>query len=106
MCLALLFAFSSPGAAAVAAGNAGESPRDATYFNNDGALTSYGRGILIFNAVWISWRVLVLLASWWVLSAKFLSARIAHVPMSGSDCGSSAVKVAPDSVAHGIAGKR
>jgi len=70
MCLALLLAFSSPGSAGVASGNAGSKPRDATYFNGDGALTSYGRGILIFNAVWIAWRVLVLLASWYVLHAS------------------------------------
>ena len=70
ICLALLLAFSSPGSAAVASSNAGSEPRDATYFNGDGALTRYGRGILIFNAVWIAWRVLVLLASWYVLHAS------------------------------------
>lgn len=64
LCLALLLTFSSPSPAAVAASNAGASQRDKTFFNGDGALTSYARGILIFNCVWIIWRVFVLLASW------------------------------------------
>lgn len=64
LCLAVLLTFSNASPAAVASGNAGNSARDSTFFNGDGALTSYARGILIFNCVWIIWRVFLLLASW------------------------------------------
>lgn len=64
LCLSLLLTFSSASPAAIAAGNTGASQRDSTFFNGDGVLTSYARGILIFNCVWIMWRVFLLLASW------------------------------------------
>lgn len=37
--------------------------RDSTYFDANGALTSYARGILFTNAAWTLWRVVVLLGS-------------------------------------------
>ena len=68
LCLALLFAFSSPDPSAVALADAGISRRDGTFFRAaDGTLTDYARGVLIANAAWTAWRVLVLLISWCVL---------------------------------------
>ena len=67
LCLALLFAFSSPDPNAVALGDAGISRRDGTFFRPaDGTLTDYARGVLIANAAWTAWRILVLLVSWYV----------------------------------------
>lgn len=57
ICLALLFAFSS-------AGYPYSGGRDATYFDGDGALTGYAKGVLIANTVWAVWRTLILLGSW------------------------------------------
>lgn len=63
--LALLFAFTSPQPGLVALADAGISNRDATFFRSaDGTLTSYARGVLIANAAWTAWRILVLLCSW------------------------------------------
>ncbi|KAF8907061.1 hypothetical protein CPB84DRAFT_1744844 [Gymnopilus junonius] len=72
LCLALLFTFSSPQPSLNALiTNSGLSTsnlnnRDATFFRQDGtgALTSYARGVLIANAAWAGWRILVLLVSW------------------------------------------
>lgn len=65
--LALLFAFSSP-PPNFAFVNAGAiSRRDGTFFRDDGALTDYARGVLIANAAWTAWKVLILLISWCVI---------------------------------------
>lgn len=37
--------------------------RDSTYFDANGALTGYARGILFTNAAWTAWRTLVLIGS-------------------------------------------
>ncbi|KAJ3772517.1 hypothetical protein FB446DRAFT_48638 [Lentinula raphanica] len=68
--LALLFSFSS-GNSIIA--DAGISLRDATFFRDDGALTDYARGVLITNAAWTAWKILVLFTSWiglWVVSGQ------------------------------------
>jgi hypothetical protein len=63
--LALLLAFTSASPDYVAILEAGFISRDATYFRtSDGTLTDYARGVLIANAAWTAWRVLVLLLSW------------------------------------------
>jgi hypothetical protein len=60
--LALLLAFTTPQVAVVALADVG---RDATYFRqDDGTLTNYARGVLIANAAWTAWRILVLWTSW------------------------------------------
>jgi hypothetical protein len=67
--LALLFAFGHPDPDTVALADAGLLRRDSTFFRKtDGTLTNYARGILIANAAWTAWRILVLLISWYVLS--------------------------------------
>ncbi|KAH9915584.1 uncharacterized protein BXZ73DRAFT_54228 [Epithele typhae] len=71
--LALLLAFSSPDPVVVALADAGVSRRDGAYFRADGTLTDFARGVLIANAAWTAWRVLVLLTSWiglWLLSGQ------------------------------------
>ena len=69
LCMALLFSFSSPEPGAVALADAGISRRDGTFFRaSDGTLTDYARGVLIANAAWTAWRILVLLISWYVVS--------------------------------------
>ncbi|KDQ52593.1 hypothetical protein JAAARDRAFT_40202 [Jaapia argillacea MUCL 33604] len=73
LALALLLTFGSPQSGGVTLGELGGSGRDQTFFRADGTLTGYGRGILIANAAWTAWRVLVLLASWlglWILSGQ------------------------------------
>lgn len=62
--LALLFSFSSSVPGVVALADAGISFRDATYFRPDGALTDFARGVLIANAAWTLWKILVLTTSW------------------------------------------
>ncbi|THG95076.1 hypothetical protein EW026_g6508 [Hermanssonia centrifuga] len=72
--LALLLAFWSPQAGELALADAGISPRDGTFFRaSDQTLTNYARGVLIANAAWTAWRVLVLFLSWigvWVFSGQ------------------------------------
>ncbi|KAI6008835.1 hypothetical protein F5J12DRAFT_905195 [Pisolithus orientalis] len=72
--LTLLFVFSYPNPEYVAMAEAGFSPRDRTFFRaSDGTLTSYARGVLIANAAWTAWRILVLIISWtglWILSGQ------------------------------------
>lgn len=76
--LALLFAFSSPQPGAVALADAGIGRRDGTFFRaSDETLTNYARGVLIANAAWTAWRILVLLISWYVLSCAYIHA---HLP--------------------------
>lgn len=66
--LALLLAFSSVDPS-LPVGDAGIfSRRDGTFFRADGTLTDYARGVLIANAAWTAWRILVLLGSWSVPS--------------------------------------
>ncbi|GJJ14149.1 hypothetical protein Clacol_008409 [Clathrus columnatus] len=63
LCLALLL--QSPAGA--------DLGRDSTYFDANGALTSYARGILFANAIWTLWRSIVLLGSFttlWILSGS------------------------------------
>lgn len=65
LCLALLLTFSAPQVGIVTLANGGVSQRDPTFFRrSDGTLTNYARGVLIANAAWTAWRVLVLLMSW------------------------------------------
>ncbi|KAG2358051.1 hypothetical protein BDR07DRAFT_1338138 [Suillus spraguei] len=72
--LALLLTFTSASPDYVAMLEAGFNRRDGTYFSgSDGTLTAYARGVLIANAAWTAWRVLVLLLSWiglWILSGQ------------------------------------
>ncbi|GAW06387.1 proteophosphoglycan ppg4 [Lentinula edodes] len=71
--LALLLSFSSPGAGNIALADAGISLRDATFFRDNGALTDYAQGVLIANAAWTAWKILVLFTSWvglWVVSGQ------------------------------------
>ncbi|KAF8641631.1 hypothetical protein AX16_009857 [Volvariella volvacea WC 439] len=72
--LALLFSFSSAPVGLRVLTDAGIRNRDSTYFRSeDGALTAYARGVLIANAVWTAWRILVLLCSWlglWIVSGQ------------------------------------
>lgn len=74
LCMALLFAFSSPDPNALALADAGINHRDGTFFrSSDGTLTDYARGVLVANAAWTAWRILVLLISWvglWILSGQ------------------------------------
>lgn len=74
LCLALLFAFSTPQAGTLSLAGMGINNRDPTFFRrNDGTLTGYARGVLITNATWTAWRILVLLISWiglWILSGQ------------------------------------
>lgn len=56
--LSLLLAFSASTADTDAA-----PPRDPTYFDANGTLTGYARGVLWANAVWTAWRAVVLLGS-------------------------------------------
>lgn len=65
LALALLLSFSSAVPGVVALADAGVSRRDGTFFrSSDGTLTNYARGVLIANAAWTAWRVLVLWFSW------------------------------------------
>ncbi|KAI5999094.1 hypothetical protein EDD15DRAFT_2527946 [Pisolithus albus] len=74
LALALLLMFSAPNPDYVIMAEAGFSPRDGTFFHaSDGTLTSYARGVLIVNAAWTAWRILVLITSWiglWILSGQ------------------------------------
>ena len=63
--LALLFAFSAPQPGYVALADVGMTPRDHTYFRSDGSLTGFARGVLIANAAWTAWRLVVLITSWY-----------------------------------------
>lgn len=67
LCLALLLTFSAPQAGIIALADIGVSHRDGTFFRkSNGTLTNYARGILLANAAWAAWRILVLLTSWYV----------------------------------------
>lgn len=69
--LALLLAYSSVDPS-LPVGDAGIfSRRDGTFFRSDGTLTGYARGVLIANAAWSAWRILVLLGSWSVVAFSF-----------------------------------
>lgn len=62
--LALLLAFWIPQPGEIALIDAGISQRSGTFFRaSDGTLTNYARGVLVANAAWTAWRVLVLLLS-------------------------------------------
>ena len=68
LALALLLTFWSPQAGELALTDMGVRPRDGTFFRaSDGTLTDYARGVLIANAAWTAWRILVLLISWYVV---------------------------------------
>jgi hypothetical protein len=65
--LALLLAFGRNDPVVVAMADAGMLNRDTTFFKSEvGTLTKYARGVLLANAAWTAWRVLVLLTSWYV----------------------------------------
>lgn len=67
LCLALLFSFANPNVEYLSLVDAGDNHRDGTFFRvEDGSLTDYARGVLIANAAWTAWRILVLLSSWYV----------------------------------------
>ncbi|KAI0086063.1 hypothetical protein BDY19DRAFT_895416 [Irpex rosettiformis] len=72
--LALLLSFWTPEAGELALADMGVRPRDGTFFrSSDQTLTNYARGVLIANAAWTAWRLLVLFVSWvglWVLSGQ------------------------------------
>lgn len=70
--LAILFSFSSPIPSDIALADAGINLRDATFFRDNGALTDYARGVLIANAAWTAWKILVLFTSWSVLESSYL----------------------------------
>ena len=66
LCLALLFAFANPNVEYLSLVDSGNNHRDGTFFRvEDGSLTDYARGVLIANAAWTAWRLLVLLSSWY-----------------------------------------
>jgi hypothetical protein len=65
--LALLFAFSGPAPTFAFVSASAITQRDKTFFRQNGALSDYARGVLIANAVWTAWKVLVLLVSWYVV---------------------------------------
>jgi len=81
LCLALLFAFSSPKNTNFTfnTSTTTTSLRDPTYFRTStggSSLTSYARGVLIANAAWTAWRVLVLILAYlglWVSSEQRLA---------------------------------
>ena len=107
LCLALLFAFSSPDPDVVALADAGLSRRDGTFFRaSDGTLTDYARGVLIANAAWTAWRVLVLLISWYVFFSTLPCFGSTTVLVPGSDSGYSAGRAAQACAARGTAGKK
>jgi len=72
LCLALLLAFSTSPVDSLSSTIIRN--RDPTYFReNQGTLTGYARGVLIANASWAAWRILVLLVSLiglWVISGQ------------------------------------
>ncbi|GLB42654.1 hypothetical protein LshimejAT787_1201030 [Lyophyllum shimeji] len=74
LALALLLAFSTPQVGEVVLADAGIHHRDTTFFRaQDGTLTNYAGGILIANAAWTAWRVLVLFTSLiglWIVSGQ------------------------------------
>ncbi|KAF9478772.1 hypothetical protein BDN70DRAFT_895487 [Pholiota conissans] len=73
--LALLFSFSSAALVLPFVTSNKFSHRDGTFFRPDGSLTDYARGVLIANAAWTGWRILVLLVSWfglWIFSNQRL----------------------------------
>ncbi|KAF8966766.1 hypothetical protein BDZ97DRAFT_1657234, partial [Flammula alnicola] len=73
--LALLFAFSSATPTLPFVNSGSVFRRDATFFRQDGALTDYTRGVLIANAAWTGWRIIILLGSWlglWIFSNQRL----------------------------------
>ncbi|KIL63678.1 hypothetical protein M378DRAFT_11953 [Amanita muscaria Koide BX008] len=73
LCLSLLFAYGSPLPQVVLDNTTVVMSRDPTFFDTDGALSAYAIGVLIVNAAWTAWRVMVLLCSWlglWILSEE------------------------------------
>lgn len=64
MSMTLLFSYGSPLPAILLDNTNIPMLRDPTYFDQDGSLTGYARGVLIANGAWTAWRILVLLCSW------------------------------------------
>ena len=63
--LALLLTFWTPQPGELVLTDMGVRPRDGTFFrSSDQTLTNYARGVLIANAAWTAWRLLVLFVSW------------------------------------------
>lgn len=111
LALALLLAFWSPQANELGLTDAGIRPRDGTFFRaSDQTLTDYARGVLIANAAWTAWRILVLFVSWCVSSLVIFSpcstGKEVLILCIGLVCGCTVGKGAQVSVDRGIAGKR
>ncbi|KAK2464966.1 hypothetical protein APHAL10511_003042 [Amanita phalloides] len=73
LCLALLFSYGRRLPPVVLYNTNVVMRRDETFFDPDGSLSGYGKGVLIANAAWSAWRILVLLCSWiglWFLSGQ------------------------------------
>lgn len=103
--LAALLAFWSPQPGAIAQGDAGISPRDGTFFRADGTLTDYARGVLIANAAWTAWRILVLFLSLCVFPVtSFYERQLISVLVLG--CGSPAGRAVPAFVGLVSGGRR
>ncbi|KAF8632354.1 hypothetical protein AX15_001912 [Amanita polypyramis BW_CC] len=71
--LALLLSYGSPLPGVVLNSTSIVTQRDQTFFSQDGSLSGYAKGVLIANAAWTAWRILVLLCSWmgvWILSGQ------------------------------------
>ena len=64
LCLALLLTFWTAQLSADELVDSGIENRDSTFFRMDGSLTDYSRGVLIANAAWTAWRIMILLLSW------------------------------------------
>jgi hypothetical protein len=60
ICLVLLFTFSLSGGGVAS----GVSQRDTTFFTStDGTLTTYAKGVLLANAAWTAWRLVLVMVS-------------------------------------------
>ena len=62
--MGLLFSYGSALPAVVLDSTSIPLRRDQTFFDPDGSLSGYAKGVLIANAAWTAWRILVLLCSW------------------------------------------
>ena len=84
LALALLLLFFSPECGGLLLSDIDQSiaHRNGTFFDKStGALTCYAKGVLIANAAWAAWRVLVLLLSWYVrltCSEKYMPNEYRH----------------------------
>ena len=106
LCLALLFAFANPNVEYLSLVDSGNNHRDGTFFRvEDGSLTDYARGVLIANAAWTAWRLLVLLTSWYA-PFLFQCSTVRLRRYTGLAYGSRAVRLVPVFVVHDTAGRK